>query len=222
MTTLQTQEEDEMAQTTNLISNLTNNAHINPVHSSLVTHEIFLDMDIEEPHRYRNVISLLMNAPAHDRIHFYINCNGGNLDTAIGIINAMMSCKAEITGFIMGSCHSAASIISMYCHSVHVFETAYMMIHTASFGSVGSAQTVKAQTDFTVTQVEKLLDDCYDGFLSKDELKQVKQGIEMWYDAEEIQKRLKKRFAVLDSNMKKGIVLDFEPSKERTKKATKK
>jgi len=190
--------------TTNLLNNLTNNVHINAVHSSSITHEVFLDMDIEDPHKYRNLISLLINAPATDRIHLYINSNGGNLDTAIAIINAMMVCQAEITGFLMGACHSAASIISMYCHNIHVFETAYMMIHTASFGNFGNTTTVKTQTDFTVEQVEKLLDDAYKGFLDKKELNEVKQGLELWYDSEEIRKRLKKRVAILEIEEKKA------------------
>ena len=191
--------------TTNLLNNLTNNVHINAVHSSSITHEVFLDMDIEDPHKYRNLISLLINAPATDRIHLYINSNGGNLDTAIAIINAMMVCQAEITGFLMGACHSAASIISMYCHNIHVFETAYMMIHTASFGNFGNTTTVKTQTDFTVEQVEKLLDDAYKGFLDKKELNEVKQGLELWYDSEEIRKRLKKRVAILEVEEKKAV-----------------
>jgi ATP-dependent Clp protease, protease subunit len=124
--------------------------------------------------------------------------------TAIAIINAMMVCHAEITGFIMGACHSAASIISMYCHHIHVFETAYMMIHTASFGNFGNTSTVKTQTDFTVHQVEKLLDDAYKGFLDKKELTEVKQGLELWYDSEEIRKRLKKRVAILEVEEKKN------------------
>ena len=194
---------DDLA-TTNLLNNLTNNVHINSVQSSSTTHEVFLDMDIEDPHKYRNLISLLINAPATDRIHLYINSNGGNLDTAIAIINAMMVCHAEITGFIMGACHSAASIISMYCHHIHVFETAYMMIHTASFGNFGNTSTVKTQTDFTVHQVEKLLDDAYKGFLDKKELTEVKQGLELWYDSEEIRKRLKKRVAILEVEEKKN------------------
>ena len=37
--------------TTNLLNNLTNNVHINAVHSSSITHEVFLDMDIEDPHK---------------------------------------------------------------------------------------------------------------------------------------------------------------------------
>ena len=197
--------ENEDVVTTNLLNNLTNNVHINAVTASVTTHEVFLDMDIEDPHKYRNLISLLINAQANDRIHLYINSNGGNLDTAIAIINAMLVCQAEITGFLMGACHSAASIISMYCHNIHVFETAYMMIHTASFGNFGNTTTVKTQTDFTVEQVEKLLDDAYRGFLDKKELNEVKQGIELWYDSEEIRKRLKKRVAILDAEEKKAV-----------------
>ena len=197
--------ENEDVVTTNLLNNLTNNVHINAVTASVTTHEVFLDMDIEDPHKYRNLISLLINAQANDRIHLYINSNGGNLDTAIAIINAMVVCQAEITGFLMGACHSAASIISMYCHNIHVFETAYMMIHTASFGNFGNTTTVKTQTDFTVEQVEKLLDDAYKGFLDKKELNEVKQGIELWYDSEEIRKRLKKRVAILDAEEKKAV-----------------
>lgn len=196
--------DNEDVVTTNLLNNLTNNVHINAVTASVTTHEVFLDMDIEDPHKYRNLISLLINAQANDRIHLYINSNGGNLDTAIAIINAMLVCQAEITGFIMGACHSAASIITMYCHNVHVFETAYMMIHTASFGNFGNTTTVKTQTDFTVEQVEKLLDDAYKGFLDNKEMKEVKQGIELWYDSEEIRRRLKKRVSALEALEKKA------------------
>jgi len=198
-------EESELESTKVLLGNLSNNVHINAVTLTSTTHEVYLDMDIDDPHKYRNLISLLINAPETDRVHMYINSNGGNLDTAIAIINAMLVCRAEITGFIMGACHSAASIVSMYCHNVHVFDTAYMMIHTASFGNFGNTTTVKTQTDFTVSQVEKLLDDAYNGFLSKDELKEVKQGLELWYDSDEIRKRLKKRFTIMEAENKKKL-----------------
>ena len=78
-----------------------------------------------------------------------------------------------------------------------------MMIHTASFGNFGNTTTVKTQTDFTVDQVEKLLDDAYNGFLDKTELKEVKQGIELWFNADDIKKRLKKRLAILETEYKK-------------------
>jgi ATP-dependent protease ClpP protease subunit len=133
----------------------------------------------------------------------FINSNGGHLDTAGAIISGILSSQAEVTAFLMGATHSAASLISMYCHAVHVYDTAYMMIHTASFGSSGNTPTVKAHTDFTIKQCEKLMEDAYEGFLTSDEIKKVLNGIEIWFNADEIKPRLKKRFAAVELQMKK-------------------
>lgn len=189
-----------------LLQGIQKSIYINAIQSSTTTHEVFIDDYIEEPHKYRQLISLLINAPASDKIHIYVNSNGGNLDSACAIINAMMVSQAEVTAFLMGACHSAASMLTMYCHNVHVFDSAYMMIHTASFASSGNTPTIKAHTDFTISQVSKLLDDCYDGFLDDKEMTQVKNGIEIWLDADAIRKRLKKRFKSLEDKQKKNAI----------------
>ena len=186
-----------------LLSGLVNNVHINTIESVYRTHEVFIDSEIEEPSKYRELISVLINAGPDDKVHLFINSNGGHLDTAGAIISGILSSQAEVTAFLMGATHSAASLISMYCHAVHVYDTAYMMIHTASFGSSGNTPTVKAHTDFTIKQCEKLMKDAYEGFLTEDELKKVLNGIELWYNAEEIKPRLKKRFAAVELQMKK-------------------
>ena len=186
-----------------LLSGLVNNVHINTIESVYRTHEVFIDSEIEEPSKYRELISVLINAGPNDKVHLYINSNGGHLDTAGAIISGILSSQAEVTAFLMGATHSAASLISMYCHAVHVYDTAYMMIHTASFGSSGNTPTVKAHTDFTIKQCEKLMKDAYEGFLTAEELKKVLNGIELWFNAEEIKPRLKKRFAAVELQMKK-------------------
>ena len=186
-----------------LLSGLVNNVHINTIESVYRTHEVFSDSEIEEPSKYRELVSVLINAGPNDKIHLYINSPGGHLDTAGAIISAILSSQAEVTAFLMGATHSAASLISMYCHAVHVYDTAYMMIHTASFGSSGNTPTVKAHTDFTIKQCEKLMKDAYEGFLTSEELKKVLNGIELWFNAEEIKPRLKKRFAAVELQMKK-------------------
>lgn len=187
----------------NIFGGLLNNVHINTITTTYCTHEVFLDDTIEEPSKYRELISLLVNAGPNDKIHLFINSNGGHLDTAGAIISGILSSQAEVTAFLMGATHSAASLISMYCHAVHVYDTAYMMIHTASFGSSGNTPTVKAHTDFTIKQCEKLMQDAYEGFLTADEIKKVLNGIELWFNAEEIKPRLKKRFAAVELQMKK-------------------
>ena len=187
----------------NIFSGLLNNVHINTIESTTRVHEVFLDGEIEEPAKYRELISLLVNAGENDKIHLFINSNGGNLDSAGAIISGILTCQAEVTAFLMGACHSAASLIAMYCHAVHVFDTAYIMIHTASFGSSGNTPTVKAHTDFTVKQCEKLLKDAYEGFLSKEEIDKVLNGIELWFDADQIKERVKKRYKVFEVEAKK-------------------
>jgi ATP-dependent protease ClpP protease subunit len=191
------------SETPNLFSGLLNNVHINTIETTYRVHEVFLDDTIEEPSKYRELISLLVNASPNDKIHLFINSNGGHLDTAGAIISGILSSQAEVTAFLMGACHSAASLISMYCHAVHVYDTAYMMIHTASFGSSGNTPTVKAHTDFTIKQCENLMKDAYEGFLTAEEIKKVLNGIELWFNAEELKPRLKKRFLAVDQQEKK-------------------
>lgn len=205
-----------------LLGNLLNNVHINTIESTVRIHEVFLDSDIEEPGRYRELISILVNAGENDKVHLFINCNGGNLDSAGAIISGILSSQAEVTAFLMGATHSAASLIAMYCHAVHVYDTAYMMIHTASFGSSGNTPTVKAHTDFTVKQCEKLMKDAYEGFLSKDEIGKVLNGLELWFNAEEIKPRLRKRFEAVELQAKKEAekkneIAEPKPKKVKTK-----
>jgi hypothetical protein len=187
----------------NILSGILNSVHINTIESTTRVHEVFLDGEIEEPAKYRELISLLVNAGENDKIHLFINSNGGNLDSAGAIISGILTCQAEVTAFLMGACHSAASLITMYCHAVHVFDTAYIMIHTASFGSSGNTPTVKAHTDFTVKQCEKLLKDAYEGFLTQEEIDKVLNGIELWFDADQIKDRVKKRYKVFEVEAKK-------------------
>jgi ATP-dependent protease ClpP protease subunit len=202
-----------------IFGGLLNNVHINTIESVYRTHEVFLDSTIDEPNKYRELISLLINAGENDKIHLFINSNGGHLDTAGAIISGILSSRAEVTAFLMGATHSAASLISMYCHAVHVYDTAYMMIHTASFGSSGNTPTVKAHTDFTIKQCEKLMLDAYEGFLTKAEMDKVLNGLELWFNAEEIKPRLKKRFEAVQLQDKKAAekaneIVETKPAKK--------
>lgn len=165
--------------------------------------DVFLDSNIEEPSEYRELLSVLFNATDDDTVNIFINSNGGHLDTALAIVEGLKSTSAHVTAVIIGACHSAASIISMYCHEVAVLDNAYSMVHTASYGTAGNTGNVKAHTEFTTRQVEKLLNDTYEGFLTKDELARVKTGVELWFDADEIRARMKNRVKHLVGQLKK-------------------
>ena len=194
---------DLSQQLEDMLKGSSRNEYINSNQRSFMHHEVFLDGDITEPANYRELLSILFNANDSDTVSLYINSSGGHYDTALAIVEGLKHTEARVTAVLIGACHSAASIISMYCHDVIVLDNAYSMIHTASFGSSGSTNNVKAQTEFTVKQIEKLLNQTYEGFLSKEELGRIKTGVELWFDAEEIRTRMISRAKFIKKNGKK-------------------
>lgn len=177
--------------------------YINAIEKRSTHYDVFLDSDITEPHDYRDFLAILFSSMPDDSINIYINSNGGHLDTALAIVEGLKCTKAHAMAVIIGACHSAASIIALHCHEIVVLDNAYSMIHTASFGAVGNTGNVKAHTEFTIKQVETLLNETYEGFLTKDELTKVKNGVELWFDASEIRRRLEAKNKLMKSQAKK-------------------
>ena len=167
--------------------------YINSTTIPATQYDVFLDTDISEPSDYRELNYLLNTATENDQFNFYINSPGGQLNTALMLIESLKVTNAATTAIVQGECHSAASMILMYCDNALILDSAHMMLHTATYGTVGNTGNVKAHTEFTTKQVEKLLDETYAGFITEEEMKQVKLGVEFWFDAEEIRTRLKKR-----------------------------
>lgn len=183
-------------------------------------HDVFIDCEIGEPSEYRDLIAILFGANQGDTIQLYINSEGGHLDSALAIIEGLKNTEATTIAVIMGACHSAASFIAMYCHEVVVLDSAYSMIHTATFGSVGMTSNVKSHTDFTVRQVEKLINETYRGFLTEDEISKVKSGMELWFDADDIRSRMEKRSKFLEEEVL-GRVAKAMAMANKTKKSKK-
>ena len=186
---------------------------IRTVTQEVKRHDVFLDTEIGEPPNYRDLISLLFNANENDSINIFINSQGGHLNSALAIIEGIKHSNAQVTGIIMGECYSAASMIALNCHNVVVLESANMMIHTASFGTAGNTGNVKAYTDFTVKEIEKLLVSTYEHFLTKDEIDKIKTGVEIWLSSDDITKRLETRTKYVESEEEK-VVADTEKPKK--------
>jgi ATP-dependent protease ClpP protease subunit len=179
-------------------------------------HDVFIDSEITEPSNYRELISLLFNATEDDTFNFFINSGGGQLNTALAVIEGLKNTNANAMAILVGECHSAASMITMYCHEIAVLDSAHMMIHTASYGAAGNTGNVKSYTDFTTAQVEKLLHDTYEGFLTKEEIAKVKLGVELWFNADEIRSRIQHRIKFLENKAKKETTIQV-PKVKKTK-----
>lgn len=177
---------------------------ISKMEVALNHYNVHIDEEIGEPSKYRDLITLLFSSSENDVITLYVNCHGGSMDSALAIIEGMKVTKSQVRCIIMGACHSAASMISMYAHEMIILDSAHSLVHTATFGSMGNTNNIKTHTDFTVKQVEKFIHATYDGFLTPNELKNVKAGVELWFDADQIRDRMAKRNKYLEAEEKKA------------------
>lgn len=155
--------------------------------------KVHLDENIREPKYYRTVLQGIESLGEGDVILLSINSYGGQLDGAIAIINAIQDTDADVHASIEGVAASAASLIALAAPSISVSPYATMMVHSATFGAFGKQSDVISHASFVDKQVRTLMHSVYQDFLSDKELEEVIMGKEMWFDAEEIVRRLELR-----------------------------
>jgi ATP-dependent protease ClpP protease subunit len=187
---------------------------IRTISQQMNTHLVFLDEDITSPGNYRDVIHCLATCGENDNVNILINSSGGRTDSAWAIIEAMKGCRGDVAVTVLGAAYSAASMIACMADECYFAESSEMMLHTAHYGSINTVPNVKNQVDFTTRQINKLLDMCYTGFLTAKELAELKNGKEMWFDAEEAGKRMTRRYKYLSGLSKPPKVKKVKETEE--------
>ncbi len=151
---------------------------------------VYLDEQIKQPDYYRQLIHRIRNADEHDIVEIYISSYGGSLDGALALIEAIENTDANVLCVITGMAASAASLIALASPNISVSPRASMMLHQASFGSFGKQSDILNHANFVDKKVRSLMQEMYEGFLSKKELEELFMGREIWMEADEIIDRL--------------------------------
>lgn len=166
-------------------------------------HHIWLNSEIESADKYVDIFDCLMQASEGDVVAVHINSPGGDLDTALQIIDALESTPATTVAFLEGQACSAGSMIAMACENVEVSEYAYMMIHTFNQGISGKFSDIQSSTDFHRKWWKEVFEKLYADFCTPEEIERVLAGHELWLDADEILKRFTHRKQVRDAQAEK-------------------
>jgi ATP-dependent protease ClpP protease subunit len=164
--------------------------------------KIPLDENIREAKYYRTVLQGIESLGEGDVVLMKINSYGGQLDGAIAIINAIDNTDADVHAEIDGVAASAASLIALAAPSISVSPYATMMVHSATFGAFGKQSDVISHASFVDKKVRVLMHSVYRDFLTDKELEEVIMGKEMWFDAEEIVRRLEIRSQMQEKRAK--------------------
>jgi ATP-dependent protease ClpP protease subunit len=154
----------------------------------------FLDEDIKEARYYRPLVQHLLSASERDTVEVLLSTGGGDLGGCLQVLEALKCTSADTTAIVMGDCHSAGSIVAMYCNDVVVLDSACMLVHSASYGTGRQkSRDVKDYVEFSSAYLEGIFRDAYEGFLNEEELQEVMNGRELWLTAQDIRDRLQAR-----------------------------
>jgi ATP-dependent protease ClpP protease subunit len=146
---------------------------------------IRLARPISDADDFAEEFQVFANATPQDVIQLEILSGGGLVDTAHMITRAMHRCEAHIIGWIGPTCASAAGAIALSCDEWEVDDMSTLMVHTGSFGvGYGKTQDVVAYALQSERMIERFMWLTYKGFLTDDEIQQVIDGKEMYFDVE--------------------------------------
>ena len=120
-----------------------------------------------------------------ENIDVYINSNGGVVDNAIAINNALRRHKAKVTVNIDGIAASAATLITCAGDTVRMPKNALFMIHNPSTIAMGDSEEMRKQADV----LEKYKNSITETYLQKVNIDKEKlselMDNESWLSAEE-------------------------------------
>lgn len=153
-------------------------------------HVVSINKILRSVDEWNEELYIIRNAGPYDQVHVYINSGGGDLDVANEICNAMKQCPAYIVCEIVGSCASAATLIYLQGDEHVVNDNTQMMVHTATHGYVGQDKQVYDYSAFSTDYIECLLRAAYEGFLTEEEIKNMLNGKEYWFKADNVKDRL--------------------------------
>lgn len=156
-------------------------------------HVVFLTTEIEAPIEYNKLVMFLDMMTEKDKVRLYINNGGGYIDSGFYIVGAIKRCKAEVTAVLTGTVASVSTIITMACDKIEIDDYTQFMVHSWSGGISGKAEEIRVHAEFSDKELTNSFNSIYDGFLTKEEMKAVMKGTDLWMNKKEVLKRWKKK-----------------------------
>ncbi len=165
----------------------------------------YIDQDIGAPSQYRPLLQCMENMSEGDKLHIFINSGGGRVDTAMAIINGMHSTEGDVTVISNGMTASAAGIILLSAPELVISPVSQFMAHNATFGTYGKVGEIESNVNFSKKYLDKLLNESYYGFLTPEEIQEMKKGVDYYFDSDEILERLERRSKIHQADIAKEV-----------------
>ena len=143
-------------------------------------------------------LEAIRSAGPNDVLEIHVSDNpGGSAGTIVTLVHALISTPAHTICVLNGNCASAATFIPLVCSETVVGPYATMMCHSCAGGVGGIMANQERSATFFAKHYSDLMDDIYENFLDENELSDLKKGLEIYLNSEEIEERLQRRAELL-------------------------
>lgn len=149
--------------------------------------------DFDDPRYYLYYFKVIEEAHEEDDIVFYFNSPGGDINTLNLFLNALRRCKSKNVLARVNYAASAAALLALYCDNIEFNVNATLMLHTWSGVRYGKGQEIESDLNHSKKNYESMLRYICKKILTDEEIEQMINGKDFYFDGEEAVKRLKAR-----------------------------
>lgn len=156
-----------------------------------MNYNFYINGPIVKADEYADLVAALYSAKSTESVILHINTPGGNLDTTLGILNAMKACEGEVISIAAGQVASAGTLLLFAAPQIGIGPYAYAMLHDGSELTSGKINENLRQATFSADQIRDLYFDIYSPFFTKEEIESILDGKDMWLTNKQLKERLK-------------------------------
>jgi len=156
-------------------------------------YDVYLGETFDSPTEYTDLLHKLSRASKEDTFTFYLNSYGGRLDAGIQLGAKLRTTKAHTKTIIEAPCYSMGAIFPFMTSEVEMLPHAFLMFHMYSTGS-GRQKGNELELSLAASTrlFHGLLVDYCSKLLTKEEIKDIVDGKDLYLDTNEVSRRMKK------------------------------
>lgn len=142
--------------------------------------------------KYQPYFDIFEKAKENDEIIIYLNSGGGSTLTLNMFLNAMRMSRCKNITARVNYVASAAAIFALACNNIFFNENSTLMLHTFSTCVLGKSQEVESDFKHSELIIKRMNEEYLKRILSPEEIKELYNGKDFYFDENEALRRLKK------------------------------
>jgi len=148
------------------------------------TYVIEINDEIAHVSQFQTAIQVLNMAKEEDEIEIRLSCcPGGSVDAGDVMLHAMRKSEAHIKIIAGGGTHSMATQLLLEADEFELSNGFNACIHAGYNGSSGTVAEYNTKSKFDFEFRTEQFRECYEGFLSAQEIEEVLAGRDIWLTA---------------------------------------